>query len=103
MAFRSAWKGASFQDVVSHWGAPANTTQLEDGRQAYTWVDQEPSIKVMLPTTSPSAANNGENQPLPESGKLGAACWRTLVFENGKVTQQTWHGPSTYCSNFARN
>src|SRR5258706_14345169 len=37
---RGSWDGATYDEVVLRWGAPARSTKLTDGRDVYTWVSE---------------------------------------------------------------
>src|SRR5437879_3519723 len=46
---RDSWQGASYEDVLRVWGAPARSTTTADGRYWYTWVTEssvQPSSSV---------------------------------------------------------
>src|SRR5918996_1657274 len=37
---RESWAGASYDDVVRAWGAPARSGKLADGAEVHTWVSE---------------------------------------------------------------
>ena len=89
---KNSWQGATYEEVLRAWGAPARSTTTADGRYWYTWVSQAvaqpgPSVGVGVPVGSP---------PPPEQ------CERTLVFQDGRVIEQHWNGPPSMCADFKR-
>ena len=107
-AARSSWQGAAYEDVVRSWGAPARSTKLPDGRDAYTWVSESVASR---PSFFPSIGIFGGSGGVgfgtgvtmgPGYGGEFQRCERTLFFEKGRVAEQTWQGPADYCSSFRR-
>ena len=37
---RDSWQGASYEEVLRAWGAPARSTKTPDGRDWHTWVTE---------------------------------------------------------------
>ena len=105
---RTSWLGASYEDVVRSWGAPARSTKLPDGRDAHTWVSESiasrgsfwPSIGI-FGGSGGVGFGTGVTMGPGYGGEL-QRCERTLFFENGRVVDQTWQGPGDYCSSFRR-
>jgi hypothetical protein len=106
-AARGSWHGAQYDDVVRSWGAPVRSTKLADGSDAYTWVSESVAPR---PSFWPSIGIFGGSGGVgfgtgvtmgPGGGEL-VRCERTLIFTNGRVVDQTWHGPEDYCSSFRR-
>lgn len=105
---RDAWLGASYDEVVSRWGAPVRSATLDDGRLVYTWLSDaliaggsvRPSIGV--------SAGSGMGVGIGIGVTSGAgqdryvSCERTLVFREGRVIDQTWYGATDYCASFRR-
>jgi hypothetical protein len=104
---QSSWHGATYDDVVRSWGAPARSTKLTDGRDAHTWVSESIASR---PSFWPSLGIFGGSGGVgfgtgvtmgPGGGEL-QRCERTLILQNGRVVDQTWQGPSDFCSSFRR-
>jgi hypothetical protein len=105
---QTSWQGASYQDVVRSWGAPARSTKLPDGREAYTWVSE---TVVSRPAFWPSlgifggSGGVGFGTGVTVGGGGGGElqrCERTLIVQNGRVVDQTWQGPNDFCGSFRR-
>jgi len=107
-AAKASWQGASYDDVVLLWGAPARSTTLSGGRAAHTWVSEintsrgqfYPSVGIFG-----GSGNVGVGIGVGTSMPFGAElkrCERTLVFAEGKVAEQTWTGPDEYCDTFKK-
>jgi hypothetical protein len=102
---RASWQGASYDDAVLAWGAPARTTKLSDGRPAHTWVSETrvargvvyPSIGIFGGTWGSGV---GAGVGIGSGGSELVRCERTLVFKNDRVVEQSWTGPAEYCSQF---
>jgi len=106
---KNSWQGATYEEVLRTWGAPARSTQTNDGRYWYTWE----TVSVAQPGSSVGFSIGGVrlggggatgvgvgtsvpvgSPPAPES------CQRTLIFENGRVVDQAWQGPPSMCAEF---
>jgi hypothetical protein len=106
-AARSSWQGASYDDVVRSWGAPAHSTKLADGTDAHTWVSESiaprasfwPSIGIF---GGSGGVGIGTGVTMGPGGGELVRCERTLMFRQGRVADQTWNGPQDYCSSFRR-
>ena len=109
---KNSWMGATYEDVLRVWGAPAASTQTNDGRYWYTWITQgsaQPSSSVGFSVGGMRIGGGGAtgvgvgtsmpigSPPPPES------CQRTLIFENGVVVDQSWQGPPSMCADFKRH
>jgi hypothetical protein len=108
---RNSWQGATYEDVLRAWGAPARSTQTTDGRYWYTWVTQstvQPSSSVGIGFGGTRIGGGGGTgvgvgmgipvgSPAPPE-----QCERTLVFENARVVDQHWNGPPSMCADFKR-
>jgi hypothetical protein len=107
---RSAWQGATYDEVVARWGAPARSTTLADGRQAHTWVTQQPPTLSPGPTVgvgvgvgSGGRTGVGVGLGFPFGGTAAPSmCERTFTFENNQVVEQSWVGDEAYCRYFGR-
>ena len=106
-AARTSWHGASYEDVVRSWGAPSRTAKLEGGREAHTWVSESvasrgsfwPSIGIF---GGSGGVGFGTGVTMGPGGGEFLRCERTLIFDSGRVVDQTWQGPPEYCSSFSR-
>ena len=109
---KSSWVGATYEDVLRAWGAPARSTNTADGRYWYTWE----TVSAVQPGSSVGFSIGGVrlggggatgvgvgtsvpvgSPPPPES------CQRTLIFQNGVVVDQSWQGPPSMCADFKRH
>lgn len=105
---RTSWQGASYEEVVRSWGAPARSTKLPDGRDAHTWVSESvasrasfwPSIGI-FGGSGGVGFGTGVTMGPGYSGDF-QRCERTVFFENGRAVDHTWQGPAEYCSSFRR-
>ena len=107
-AARTSWQGATYDDVVRSWGAPARSTKMTDGRDVYTWVSEtvtsRPSFFPSLGIFGGSGGvgfGTGVTMGGGGGGEL-TRCERTLIFQGGRVVEQTWNGPSEFCGSFRR-
>ena len=100
---RNSWQGISYQDVVKQWGQPNSSGDPKNGRQSHTWVS-EGQLSRLVPSFGifvGSGGGVGAEVTPQRSGPL-QRCERTLVFQDGKVVEQTWQGDDNYCSTFIR-
>ena len=83
------------------------STKLSDGRDAHTWISESIASR---PSFWPSIGIFGGSGGVgfgtgvtmgPGGGEL-QRCERTLIVQDGRVVDQTWHGPADYCSSFRR-
>ena len=104
---QASWERAAYEDVVRSWGAPVRSTKLTDGRDAHTWISESIASR---PSFWPSIGIFGGSGGVgfgtgvtmgPGGGEL-QRCERTLIVQDGRVVDQTWHGPADYCSSFRR-
>jgi hypothetical protein len=108
---RDSWQGASYEDVLRAWGAPTRSTKTADGRDWHTWVTQSypqpgPSVGVgvggvRIGGGGATGVGVGVGMPVG-SPEPPARCERTLVFDNGRVIDQSWMGPPSMCADFKR-
>lgn len=109
---KNSWQGASYEEVVARWGAPARSTTLADGRQTHTWVSQEapvvygggPQIGVGVGVGSGGRSGVGIGVGFPFGGTASraASCERTFTFDKGTLVDQSWIGDPAYCRYFKR-
>lgn len=96
-----------YEDVVRSWGAPARSTKLSDGRDARTWVSETiashgsfwPSLGIF---GGRGGVGFGTGVTMGPGGGELQRCERTLIFQNDRVIEQTWQGPTDYCAGFRR-
>ena len=105
-AARNSWHGARYDEVVANWGAPTRHVALSDGRSVYTW-ESAGSGGVLSPGSvgvyGGSGIGVGVVLGLPGmGGGEPQRCERTFTFSGDRVVQQTWLGPSAFCSTFRR-
>ncbi len=106
-----SWDGATYDEVVSRWGAPARSTKLTDGRDAYTWVSEgaasrgsvHPSIGIGISGGSGGGIGIGTGIIFGSGGGEPVRCERTLIFKDARVDEQNWQGPAEYCRSFGRS
>jgi hypothetical protein len=105
----SGWNGATYDDVVRAWGAPARSTKLTDGSNVYTWVSEgvgergrvSPSIGIGIGSGG-GGVGIGTGVMFGSGGGEPVRCERTLIFREGRVAEQNWQGPAEYCGSFHR-
>jgi len=108
---KNSWMGATYEDVLRVWGAPARSTNTADGRYWYTWE----TVSAVQPGSSvgfsiggmrmggSGAAGVGVGTSVPVgSPPAPESCQRTLIFQNGVVVDQSWQGPPSMCADFKR-
>lgn len=104
---RASWHGAAYEDVVRSWGVPTRSTTLPGGRTASTWVSETVAPRAsFFPSIGIFGGSGGVGVGTgvtmgPGGGEL-VRCERTLIFENGRVAEQTWQGPADFCASFRR-
>ena len=108
---QGSWQGASYEDVLRAWGAPARSTKTADGREWHTWVSEgapppPPSVGVGLGGFS-FGRGSGVGVGVGTSVPVGAPppperCERTLVFADVKLVDQQWNGPPSLCAPLKR-
>ncbi len=102
---RDAWVGAAYDDVVRAWGTPVRSATLSDGRPAYTWAWEgsrprtgvSPSVGIGVGS---GGFGIGSGVIFGSGGSEPVHCERTLIFENGRVTEQNWQGAPEVCDRF---
>ena len=110
---RTSWQGATYDEVVDIWGTPQRSTKLSDGRDVYTWVSESvaqsraaifPSIGIFGGSGGGGGVSTGVGLGIGGGGYGGelVRCERTLIFNNARVSEQTWQGPADYCASFRR-
>ena len=109
---QASWAGASLEDVMRAWGAPARSTKTPDGREWNTWVTESSpqpssSVGVGFGGTRIGGGGGGVGVGVGMGIPVGSPappeqCERTLVFENGRVVDQHWNGPPSMCADFKR-
>jgi len=108
---RDSWQGATYEEVLRAWGAPARSTTTPDGRYWYTWETASyppPSSSVGIGIGGMrigggGATGVGVGVGMPVGSPQPAErCERTLIFENGRVVDQSWQGPPSMCAEFKR-
>ncbi|HEX2198488.1 MAG TPA: hypothetical protein VHG88_07700 [Burkholderiales bacterium] len=107
---KSAWQGASYDEVVTRWGPPARSAMLSDGRQTHTWVSQEAPISGGGPQVGVGVFGGsggggvGVGIGFPFGTTVNrASCERTLTFREQAVVEQRWSGDPGYCRFFKRS
>ena len=106
-----SWQGATYEDLLHAWGAPARSTTTADGRYWYTWVTEsyaQPSSSVGIGVGGfriggggGTSAGVGVGVPVG-SPQPPARCERTMVFQDGRVVDQFWQGPPSMCADLKR-
>jgi hypothetical protein len=103
---KTSWQGASYEEVVSRWGASTRHTTLADGRQVHTWVAEGgyagPGPAAVGVFGGSGGVGVGTSIILGGGGAEPQRCERTLVFERGRVVDQTWLGQPSFCSSFGK-
>jgi hypothetical protein len=104
---KNTWHGATYDEVVARWGAPARESSLPDGSQVYGWVSGSGGGGYSGSSVGIGGGSRGVGVgiSLPLPGMGGGApqvCDRSLSFRNGRVVDQIWQGSPGYCSVFGR-
>jgi hypothetical protein len=106
-ATQAGWQGAPYDAAVAQWGTPTRSTLLADGRDARTWVSDAPAGGTWYPSIGVFGGSRGmgvgTSVMMGQSGAEYTRCERTLFFRDGRVVEQLWQGPPSYCSTFRRN
>ena len=108
---RDSWQGATYEEVLRAWGAPARSTSTTDGRYWYTWETAaypppQSSVGIgiggmRIGGGGATGVGVGVGMPVG-SPQAPERCERTLIFENGRVVDQSWQGPPSMCAEFKR-
>jgi hypothetical protein len=108
---QESWQGASYEEVLRAWGAPARSTKTPDGRDWHTWVTDsypQPSSSVGVGVGGMRIGGGGGvgvgvGMGVPVgSPEPPARCERTFIFADGKVAEQVWNGPPSMCAGLKR-
>jgi len=113
---RESWSGATYDDLVRAWGAPARSGKLADGAEVHTWVsDAGPtyrsgsSVGFGVGGFGGRGGGGGVGVGVGASMPIGqgtptppARCERTLTFRDGRLVEQSWIGPDEVCADYAR-
>jgi hypothetical protein len=114
---RESWVGATYDETVRAWGAPARSTKLADGADVHTWVSEAGPTYRSGPTVgfgiggfgiggggrTSTGVGVGASVPVGEGSVTPPArCERTLTFRDGRLTAQSWIGPDEICSDYGR-
>ena len=108
VAARSSWNGATYDEVLARWGTPVRSTKTSDGRDVYTWTSEKiasrgsiwPSLGIF---GGSGGVGVGTGVTMGPGGGEWQRCERTLFFQNGRVVDQMWQGPSVFCGQFGRS
>jgi hypothetical protein len=110
---KESWRGATYDDVVRAWGAPARSGKLADGAEVHTWVSEAG------PTYRSGASvgiggfggggHGGVGVGVGASFPIGqgsvtppARCERTLTFRDARLVEQAWIGADEICTEYSR-
>lgn len=109
---QASWLGASYEDVLRVWGAPARSTKTADGRDWHTWVtlgpqSPPPTMGVGIGSGIGIGNRTSVGVGMGVGVPIGAPpppeqCERTLVFADGRLVDQTWNGPPQLCAPLKR-
>jgi hypothetical protein len=101
---KQSWQGATHEEVVARWGIPART----DAKNSQTWISEgvpyraQPSVGFgLFGGGGRTSVGVGVGIPVGSPEPL-ARCERTMVFEEGRVVDQSWVGPAEFCYGFRR-
>jgi hypothetical protein len=108
---QDSWQGASYEDVLRAWGAPARSTKTPDGREWHTWVTEsypQASSSIGIGVGGASVGRGGGTgvgvgMGIPIGTPPPAErCERTLIVVDGKIVESHWSGPPSLCIDFRR-
>lgn len=108
---RDSWQGASYEDVLRAWGAPARSTRTPDGREWHTWVSEsypQPASGVGVGIGGMSVGRgSGVGVGVGMGVPIGPPtpperCERTLIVVDGRIAEAHWNGPPSLCVEFRR-
>jgi hypothetical protein len=108
---KESWAGASYDDAVRAWGAPARSGKLADGTEVHTWVSEAgptyhggPSVGIGgFGGRRGSGVGVGVGFPIGQGSVTPPArCERTLTFRDGRLVEQSWIGPDEICAEYSR-
>src|SRR5258708_9364671 len=98
-----SWDGATYDEVVLRWGAPARSTKLTDGRDVYTWVSDSAgsrgssAVGFGIGGGGGGGIGIGTGIMFGSGGGEAGRCERTLIFKARPVDEQNWQGPEQDC------
>lgn len=113
---KESWVGATYDDAVRAWGAPARSGKLSDGTEVHTWVSEGAATYRSGSSVgfgvggwggrgggSAVGVGVGVSAPIGQgSVSPPARCERTLSFRDGRLVQQEWIGPDEICAEYSR-
>jgi len=108
---RESWSGATYDELVRAWGAPARSGKLADGTEVHTWVSEAgptvrsgPSVGFGLGGgRGGTGVGVGVGFPIGQGSVTPPArCERTLTFRDGRLVEQAWLGPDEICAEYTR-
>lgn len=107
---RNAWLGASYDEVITRWGAPVRSVPFDDSRVAHTWFSegtisrgmQRPAIGVSAGSGMGVGIGIGFGTGAGQQTETYVTCERVLTFRDGRVSDQSWFGPAQFCATFRR-
>ena len=109
---KESWRGASYDEVVRAWGAPARSGKLADGAEVHTWVSQAgPTYRsgASIGIGGFGGGGHGGGVGVGASFPIGqgsatppARCERTLTFRDGRLVEQAWIGADEICTEYSR-
>lgn len=104
---KRTWYGSRYEDVVSRWGTPVRSTTFSDGRYVYTWDSEGPAPGgAIYPSIGVFGGSGGvgvgTGVTFGSGGYERARCERTLIFRDGRVTEQIWQGQAAFCTTFKK-
>ena len=104
---QDSWVGASYEEVLRAWGAPARSTKTADGRDWHTWVAESYAQSGASVGVGGFSFGRGGGVGVGVGMPIGSPeppvrCERTLIFADGKVVDQQWNGPVDFCVRSAR-
>jgi hypothetical protein len=109
---RESWaSGATYDDIVRAWRAPARSGKLADGADVHTWVSEAgptyrsgPSVGIGgFGGSGGRGVGVGVGFPIGSgSATAPARCERTLTFRDNRLVEQSWIGPDEICAEYAR-
>lgn len=108
---RESWSGATYDDFVRAWGAPARSGKLSDGAEVHTWVSEAgptyrsgPSVGIGgFGGSRGGGVGVGIGFPIGQGSVAPPArCERTLTFRDARLVEQSWIGPDEICAEYSR-
>jgi hypothetical protein len=112
---RESWVGATYDETVKAWGAPARSAKLADGSDVHTWVAEGgPTYRsgasvgfgiggIGFGGGGRTGVGVGASVPIGEGSPTPPArCERTMTFRDGRLVEQSWIGADEVCSTFGR-